>query len=116
MSGRTVVALVPMRHVSERVPGKNYRLFAGSPLYHRVVETLLACPSVERVIIDTDSVFIREDAAKTFPQVVVLERAMHLREGTVPMNDVLLDDVRRVPAPFYLQTHSTNPLILPKTV
>ena len=46
MTPGSVVALVPMRHVSERVPGKNYRPFAGRPLYHRVVTTLLACRSV----------------------------------------------------------------------
>ena len=38
-----IVALVPMRHHSERVPGKNYRPFAGKPLYHHVVSHLLAC-------------------------------------------------------------------------
>lgn len=28
-----IVALVPMRHHSERVPGKNYRSFAGWMLF-----------------------------------------------------------------------------------
>ena len=43
---RTVTALVPMRHYSERVPGKNYRLMAGRPLYAYILETLLCCRSV----------------------------------------------------------------------
>lgn len=88
-----IVALVPMRHSSERVPGKNYRSFAGSPLYHYIVKNLLACPLIAEVVIDTDSPKIKEDAAEYFPQVKLLERPEHLRAGTVPMNDVLLNNV-----------------------
>ncbi|NIR61067.1 MAG: acylneuraminate cytidylyltransferase family protein, partial [Gammaproteobacteria bacterium] len=39
-----IVALVPMRAGSERVPDKNIRPFAGRPLYHHIVRTLLAVP------------------------------------------------------------------------
>ena len=48
-----IAAIVPMRHSSERVPGKNYRDFAGKPLYHRVVEALLACDKISQVVIDS---------------------------------------------------------------
>jgi CMP-N-acetylneuraminic acid synthetase len=37
-----IVALVPMRHHSQRVPGKNYRMLAGKPLYQHILDTLLA--------------------------------------------------------------------------
>lgn len=33
-----------------------------------------------------------------------------------PMNDVLLHDVAEVPSEFYLQTHSTNPLLTAATL
>ena len=111
-----IAALMPMRHSSERVPGKNYRDFAGVPLYHRTVTSLLACPLIDVVVIDTDSYIIHEDAAKHFPEVKLLHRPEHLRAGTTPMNDVLLHDVSQVKADFYLQTHSTNPLLLPETI
>ena len=50
-----LVALVPMRHHSQRVPGKNYRPLAGKPLYQHIIETLLACPEIDQVVVDTDS-------------------------------------------------------------
>lgn len=50
-----IAALVPMRHHSQRVPGKNYRLLAGKPLFHHIIEALLACQLVDEVIVDTDS-------------------------------------------------------------
>lgn len=111
-----VVALVPMRHHSERVPGKNYRPFVEKPLYHYIVSSLFACPLVTAVVIDTDSQTIQEDVKNNFPQVVLLERPEHLRAGTVPMNDVLLNDVVQVEADYYLQTHSTNPLLRAETI
>jgi len=100
-----------MRHSSERVPGKNYRPFAGKPLYHRVVDSLLACDAITEVVIDTDSPKIMEDAAEHYPTVKVLERPKHLRAGEIPMNDVLLNTISQLHSDFYLQTHSTNPLL-----
>lgn len=113
---KKIAAIVPMRHSSERVPGKNYRDFAGKPLYHHVVNSLLQCDKIQEVVIDTDSPFILEDAQKHFPKVTLLERPVHLRAGEIPMNDVLLNTIGQVEADFYLQTHSTNPLLSPETV
>ncbi len=106
-----IVALVPMRHGSERVPGKNYRPFGGKPLYHHVVSSLLACEGIDEVVIDTDSPNVRDDARVAFPHVRLLERPEHLRAGTVAMNDVIMHDAAQVHADHYLQTHSTNPLL-----
>jgi len=111
-----IVALVPMRHESERVPGKNFRPFAGRPLYHHIVGNLLACPLIAEVAIDTDSPVIREELSHAFKQVRIIVRPEHLRADTVPMNEVLLHDVTQVDADFYLQTHSTNPLLRTQTI
>jgi CMP-N-acetylneuraminic acid synthetase len=111
-----VVAIVPMRHDSERVRGTNYRPLGGRPLFHHIVETLLASPAISRVAIDTDSEVVRDSAQAAFPDVDVLERPLHLRDGMIPMNEVLLNDVRRIDADLYLQTHSTNPLLRTATV
>ncbi len=111
-----VVAIVPMRHSSERVKGKNYRDFAGKPLFHRVIDSLLACEDIDRVVIDTDSPTIMEQAAELYPEVMLLERPEHLRDGAIPMNNVLLNTCETVESEFYLQTHSTNPLLSPETI
>lgn len=115
-AGKHIVAILPMRHQSERVPSKNYRLFAGCPLYHHIVGQLLACPLIAEVVIDTDSPAIRDDAARCFPGVKVLERPPHLRAGEIPMNDVLLHTTAQIEADFYVQTHSTNPLLRTETI
>ncbi len=111
-----IVALVPMRHHSQRVPGKNYRSLAGRPLFHYIVETLLAVPEIEQVVVDTDSEPVISGLRESFPAVRIIERPDHLRADDVSMNDILLHDSAQVRAEFYLQTHSTNPLLRPETV
>ena len=113
---QSIVALVPMRHLSVRVPGKNYRSLAGKPLFHHILDTLLACPEITRVVVDTDSPTISDDVRQCYPAVLVLKRPEHLCADTIPMNEVLLYDTSQVPADLYLQTHSTNPLLRPQTI
>jgi CMP-N-acetylneuraminic acid synthetase len=116
LSSPRIAALVPMRHSSERVPGKNYRDLAGKPLFHHIIGALSACPEITQVVVDTDSPVIMEGLREHFPEVVVLERPEHLRDGMIPMNDILLYDTSQIEADYYLQTHSTNPLLRSETI
>ncbi len=111
-----IVALVPMREHSERVPGKNYRLLAGRPLFHHILLTLAACPQIAEIVVDTDSAKIKAGIAENFPAMRVLDRPERLRAGEIPMNEILLFDTAQIPADFYLQTHSTNPLLRAETI
>jgi len=111
-----IVALVPMRHHSQRVPEKNYRLLAGKPLSHHIIETLMAVPEIEHIIVDTDSPRVMDGLREHFPSVKIIDRPGHLRSDTTSMNEVLAHDTAQVRADFYLQTHSTNPLLRAATI
>jgi len=111
-----LVALVPMRHHSQRVPGKNYRNLAGKPLYQHIIEILLAVPEVNEIVVDTDSEPVMDGLRKNFPQVKIINRPEHLRADDMPMNEILIHDTEQYPAEFYLQTHSTNPLLKAETL
>ncbi len=111
-----IVALVPMRHHSQRVPGKNYRPLAGRPLYQYIIESLLAVPAIDRIVVDTDSEPVISGLERSFPAVQVIRRPEHLRADDISMNDILLHDTAQVEADFYLQTHSTNPLLKSETI
>jgi CMP-N-acetylneuraminic acid synthetase len=105
-----------MRHHSQRVPGKNYRWLAGKPLYQHIIETLMSVPEISTIVVDTDSVPVMEGLRRDFPPVVILPRPENLCADTTSMNQILLYDTSRVEADFYLQTHSTNPLLRPETI
>lgn len=112
----TIAAIVPMRHESERVRGKNWRELAGRPLYAYILATLLECSEVDEVIVDTDSPVIRAGVEEQYPTVRLVERPEKLRGGHVPMNDVLLNDLTATDADLILQTHCTNPLLRAATI
>lgn len=108
---------MPMRHSSERVKGKNYRPFGdGRPLFQHMLDVLVACTAIDRVVIDTDSPLVKEICAAHYSQVRIIDRPKHLREGTIPMNSILLHDVAQIDSRYYLQTHSTNPLLRLETI
>ena len=87
-----LAALVPMRHHSQRVPGKNYRWLAGKPLYQHIIETLLSVPAISTIVVDTDSEPVMEGLRRDFPRVVILPRPGNLCADTIPMNEILLFD------------------------
>jgi len=111
-----IVALVPMRHHSQRVPGKNYRPLGGKPLFHHIIDTLLGVPEIAEILVDTDSPEVIAGLKNNFPVVRVIERPDHLRSDDFAMNEILAYDTAQVQADFYLQTHSTNPLLKAETI
>lgn len=48
------VALIPARGGSQRIPRKNIKPFLGVPILTRVIETLEASGSVDRIVVSTD--------------------------------------------------------------
>jgi CMP-N-acetylneuraminic acid synthetase len=111
-----ITALVPMRHHSQRVPGKNFRTLAGKPLFYYILETLSRCSEINLIVVNTDSDVIQKDIENHFPDVIVHIRPEKLRADTIPMNEILMYDTDLIPADLYLQTHSTNPLLRSSTI
>ena len=111
-----IVALVPMRHHSQRVPGKNYRPLSEKPLFHYILSTLLEVPEIAQIVVNTDSPEVIDGCRENFPAIQVIERPEQLRADEIAMNEILLYDTAQVEADFYLQTHSTNPLLKAATV
>ena len=111
-----LAALVPMRHHSQRVPEKNFRVLAGKPLFHHILLTLLDVPELDEIYVDTDSPMIAEGIKVSFPEVNVIDRPEDLRAVEVSMNRIIAHDMSVIGADLYLQTHSTNPLLQAGTV
>jgi CMP-N-acetylneuraminic acid synthetase len=113
---KTIAALLPMRHSSERVPQKNYKEFNGKPLFHWVLGTLDSCPSIASIVINTDSPLVKEQAPCLSGKVRIIDRPENLRDGAIPMNEIIAYDLARVEADLFLQTHTTNPLLKAETI
>lgn len=55
MNKPKILAIIPARAGSKRIPNKNIKNFLGKPLIARTIEQALACPFIDRVLVDTDS-------------------------------------------------------------
>ena len=113
-----IVALLPMKGNSERIPHKNMRDFHGRPLYHSVVETLLKSKYIDKIIINTDSKLIRKDGLDNFGDAIqFIDRPKSLQGDFVSMNKIINYDISvTTNAEHFIQTHSTNPLIKTQTL
>lgn len=117
MSKQRVVALLPMKANSSRVPGKNFKNFCGKPLFRWILDNLLAVEDIDQVIINTDARDILiEKGLKESERVVIRDRKADLCGDEVSMNLILADDVANIDADIYLMTHTTNPLLQPETI
>jgi len=112
-----LVALLPMKANSNRVPNKNFKSFDGKPLFLWVLGTLLDIPAIEMVVINTDA---RETLAshgiKETNRILIRDRPIQICGDTVSMNAVIADDIENVPSTNYLMTHTTNPLLAKATI
>lgn len=117
MNRSKLVALLPMKAHSERVPGKNFRALGDKPLYAWMLDTLLAVDAIATVVINTDAVAeLGDDPRLRQPRVLVRERRAALCGDMVSMNLVIADDIAAVAADSYLMTHVTNPFLSETTI
>ena len=112
-----LVALLPFKRHSERVPNKNFRHLCGRPLYSWILETLLSIREIDLVVINTDAGGSLSDTGlATNPRVLIRDRNPELCGDLVSMNSIIEDDTKAVCSNTYLMTHTTNPLLSAATI
>ncbi|MBK9190018.1 MAG: acylneuraminate cytidylyltransferase family protein [Crocinitomicaceae bacterium] len=114
--GFHITALLPMKGHSERVPAKNLRLFNGKPLFYHVLETLDKSEYINKIIVNTDSEEIASKARSVSDKVIIHDRPEAIRGDMVSINEIINHDVLLSGDQYFLQTHSTNPLLTVRTI
>ncbi|MCR9260198.1 MAG: acylneuraminate cytidylyltransferase family protein [Pseudomonadaceae bacterium] len=114
-------ALLPMKANSERVPGKNFRVLGGKPLFLWMLDTLLDVPSIDEVVINTDASNQLMEAGLDlesikYDRVTIRNRKPELIGDLVSMNLIIEDDIAAKESDRYLMTHVTNPFITKATI
>lgn len=101
-----------MKGNSERVPNKNLKDFCGAPLYRKVLEVMLQSKYIDQVIVNTDSDQIKSDIRSNYGKAVKIhDRPQEIKGDFVSMNEIINNDLENSDGTFYIQTHSTNPLL-----
>jgi len=113
---KKIIALVPIKNHSERVPNKSFKDFCGMPLYHHILHTLEKTCSVDKVIINTDSDLIKTEANRIFKKVKVFDRPDYLLGDFTSVNKIIEYDISNSDGDIFIQTHVTNPLLKSSTI
>lgn len=110
------VALLPMKANSERVKGKNFKEFAGLPLYRWTLDALLANEEIDKVIINTDArEILKDNGLVETDRIIIRDRRKEIQGDFVSMNLIIQDDIENIQADKYIMTHTTNPNISSET-
>ena len=90
----SIVALIPARAGSKRVPNKNIRPLAGHPLIAYTIEQAKASGLFEHIVISTDSDDIA-NVAKQYGAEVFFKRSPEMASDTAGKLDVIKDAFKR---------------------
>ena len=112
-----IIALLPMKGNSERVPNKNMKLFNGRPLYCYILDRLLESSIISNVIINTDSSKLKDDILQKYKsKVKIIDRPNEICGDYISMNKIIEHDIKNYDKEIFIQTHSTNPLLQKETL
>ena len=111
-----ITAIVFVKKDSERIPGKNFRLFNGKPLFTIILERLDKMECIESILVDSDSKEVLEFVAAHLKKGVAIERPEELRGGLFSGNDLLINDLTFSDSEHFFLTHCTNPCLTEETM
>lgn len=106
-----------MKANSERVKGKNFKHFAGKPLFLWILESLLKVDKISSIVINTDAKeMLKENGLIESDKVFLRDRKKDICGDLVSMNLIIEDDINNIDADIFLMTHTTNPLLKSSTI
>ena len=108
-----VVALIPIKLNSQRLPHKNILPLAGHPLCWHICDTLLNVKGIDEVYVYCSD----EEVKKYIPaEVKYLQRDKSLDRDEVKGFDIYESFIRAVDADVYVLAHTTSPFIKSESV
>ena len=113
---KNLVALLPIKKNSERVPNKNFIDFKGKPLFRWTLDNLLLIDEIDQIVINTDAIeILNRIGLPNSDKILIRERRIDLCGDLISMNKIIQNDLMNINAKHYLMTHTTNPLISSNT-
>ena len=109
-----VVAFLPAKGTSSRIPNKNIQLLDGKPLFLHTLEKLCECEFIDEVYLDTESQDVIDLASEISCK--ILKRDPALASNITDGNSLFMNEVKNVDADIYVQILGTSPFISPSTI
>jgi YrbI family 3-deoxy-D-manno-octulosonate 8-phosphate phosphatase len=106
-----IVALIPLRGGSKRIPGKNIKPLLGKPLAYWACAAAAHCPRIREVYVSTEDEQIRAVVESFGLNVRVLARPPALAADTATTDDVILHFAAAVDFDIVATVQATSPLV-----
>jgi CMP-N-acetylneuraminic acid synthetase len=104
-----IIAMIPARLGSQRVPKKNLRLLAGKPMISYVIETALKSEIFDDVYVNTEADIIGELAIKYGAK--YYKRPAEFATNTAGNDDFAYDFIKNTDGDILIQILPTSPLL-----
>ncbi|MDD3944812.1 MAG: acylneuraminate cytidylyltransferase family protein [Bacteroidales bacterium] len=109
-----IVALIPIKMGSKRVPQKNIKpFFDGTPLMSFIQQTCLDSDLIDEVFI-----YCSDESVKPYilPRVKFLKRPIELDADDKNANDIIRTFMKEIDADVYVNAHTTSPFAKVTTI
>lgn len=110
---KKVVAFVPLKLHSQRLPNKNILPLADKPLCWHIFSSLLKCEHIDQIYAYCSNAAIKQYIPET---VIFLQRPSFLDDDNVLGEQIYREFIKSVEADVYILAHATSPLIKSKTI
>lgn len=102
-----VVAMIPVKMGSQRIPGKNIKeFFDGTPLVSLIQRVCMKSPHIDEVYVYCSDISIESYLE---PNVRFLQRPSFLDSDDCNCNDIIREFIKSVDADVYVVSHATGP-------
>ena len=110
-----IACFIPIKSNSERVPGKNFRILCGKPLYQYIIDHSIAANCFDDIYVDTNSLDVKKYCEEK--GINWIERKEELAKNTANGNDLLNYHYDLFPNyDYYFQLFGTAPFLQPSSI
>ncbi len=110
-----IVCFIPIKSNSERVPGKNFRILCGRPLYQYIIDHAILANCFDDIYVDTNSDVVKKYCEER--NIHWIERKQELAMNTANGNDLLNYHFDSFPNyDYYFQLFATAPFLQPNSI
>lgn len=108
MNDKRIVAVMPLKLVNERLPGKNTLMLGDKPLFHYELNNLLQIDRINEIYVYCSTTDIESMLPK---KIMFLKRPEYLDLPTSNFTQIFEQFVKKIDADIYIYAHATAPFI-----
>jgi len=110
---KKVIAFVPIKLNSERLPFKNIKPILGKPMCFHIVNTLLSVKQIDKVFIYCSSENIKDYIPD---KAIYLKRSTELDGNLIKGFDIYKSFIDEIDSDYYILAHTTSPFLKSETI